>query len=100
MTGTFPSEVVDHKDCNPINNRWDNLRSCSSSENQHNRLLSINNTSGTKGVCFHKKYKMWNVQLNVKGKRLYLGSFVDFELAELVVTEAREFYHGAYARHL
>jgi hypothetical protein len=41
----------------------------------------------------------WVVNITVNRKRQYVGSFEDVELADLVATEARDLYHGAYARH-
>ena len=43
-------DVVDHIDRNKTNNMFNNLRWCTTSENQRNRSISINNTSGVNGV--------------------------------------------------
>ena len=43
-------KVVDHLDRNRTNNMFNNLRRCTSSENNRNAKLSIRNTSGIKGV--------------------------------------------------
>jgi hypothetical protein len=43
---------VDHIDHNKTNNAFWNLRWVSLSDNQRNRSLSTNNTSGMQGVCF------------------------------------------------
>jgi hypothetical protein len=100
MTGCFPTEVVDHIDGNPANNRWSNLRQCSQGENNRNKKWMTNNTSGYKGVYYHKTGKKWAVQLVVNKQNIYLGMYNDIELAGLVAEEARELYHGEYARHL
>src|SRR4249920_1606718 len=42
--------TIDHKDTNPLNNRIDNLRDATTSENAINRVLSTNNTTGVNGV--------------------------------------------------
>lgn len=100
VTGNFPAQVVDHIDGNKLNNIWTNLRMCSQVENTYNRKLNKDNTSGTKGVYFNKARQKWVVQVRGQGKSGYLGLYDSLELANLVATEARELYHGAYARHL
>lgn len=99
MTGDWPLGVTDHSDNNKDNNAWSNLRDCSITENMQNRKLQKNNTSGSKGVHFRKDIKKWTVQVSDKGIQRHLGFYVDKEVADLVATEARELYHGMYARH-
>src|SRR4051812_21172063 len=36
MTGAWPSSGIDHRDCDPQNNRWHNLRLADQSENNMN----------------------------------------------------------------
>src|ERR1043166_2099295 len=50
MTGTWCSVLVDHRDGDPSNNRWDNLRRATVSQNNANRRLHRNNKCGFKGV--------------------------------------------------
>lgn len=52
------------------------------------------------GNLYWKIKKNWMAQLVIDGKNTYLGSFDDLELAELVVVEARNKYHGLYARNI
>ena len=49
--GEWPPDQIDHIDGEPSNNRLDNLRLATNSENQQNRKIASNNTSGAKGVC-------------------------------------------------
>jgi len=74
--GVWPSEI-DHIDRNPSNNVLTNLREVTSSVNCHNRGLASDNTSGTKGVTWHKNNKCWEVRLMLEGKRQCLGCFKD-----------------------
>ena len=92
-------EKVDHIDNNPLNNRINNLRSASSSQNQHNAKIRADNTSGIKGVCWIKRDKKWRVQLQVNGKKMAFGHYNDIELAELVAQEVRLKLHEEFARH-
>ena len=96
--GYMPPEV-DHIDCDRQNNRIENLRAVSKKENCWNRKMPTSNTSGIKGVCWHKSSNRWYVQLQVNKKMKYLGIYEDIELAELVAIEARSKYHGEFARN-
>jgi len=51
--------------------------------NKNKRLLSINNTSGYKGVVWHKYHKKWAVFIRINGARKYLGYFKSPRLAAL-----------------
>ena len=59
---------VDHIDTNRLNNKLDNLRWATNSENMMNSKIRTNNTSGSKGVYFDKSSKKWRVQITVNGK--------------------------------
>lgn len=95
--GEFPNGVVDHIDRNPSNNAISNLRIATRSQNAFNRPASKNNKLKRKNI-YERKGKFM-VQLRVNYKLMHFGTFEDLELAELVAIEAREKYHGEYARH-
>ena len=90
---------IDHIDTNKSNNRIENLREVTSSQNHMNTKLRVDNTSGIKGVYWNKPRRKWYSRIRVNGKNTYLGSYSTLEEAEAVVREAREKYHGEYARH-
>jgi len=92
-------ECLDHIDGNPSNNKIENLRAATFTQNQHNRKLGRDNTSGVKGVNWHKATKKWRVTISVNNKHKHFGCFDDLELASLVAQEARNKYHGAFANH-
>ncbi len=92
-------KYLDHINGMKDDNYIENLRACTSSENQYNRKLRCDNTSGVKGVCWHKGTDKWLARINAKGKSYSLGYFDDLELAELVVMEARDILHKEYAHH-
>jgi hypothetical protein len=96
--GHFPKQI-DHIDGNPLNNNIENLRICDYSENNWNSKIRKDNLSGIKNVYWQKSTKKWAVALRKNKKYIYLGCFKDLELAELVATEARNKYHGKFARH-
>lgn len=95
----FVPSFVDHADGNKTNNKIENLRQCSISENSTNKKLGANNTSGAKGVSWHKATGKWQVNISVNKRQRNFGYFEDFEFAELVAVEARNKYHGCFARH-
>ncbi|CAM0103815.1 HNH endonuclease [Vibrio phage 526E57-1] len=66
--GYWPTEV-DHKDRDKLNNAPNNLRDATRSEQNHNKCMYKNNTSGVKGVAFDKRRGKWYAQLKVNGVR-------------------------------
>lgn len=98
-------KVVDHIDNNRENNHIENLREVTQQQNCLNRKHHANSKSPYKNVYLqppteNPEWKRnWVVSIMVKGKRKYIGSFEDLELADLVATEARNLYHGQFARH-
>lgn len=73
--GVWPSEVIDHIDGNPSNNTPDNLRDVTNAMNCRNQKTRCTNKSGYPGVSWKPKNKKWTAQLQVDGKKLYLGLF-------------------------
>ena len=92
------AEYVDHINGNPTDNRLANLRACTLSQNQANRKLNSNNTSGYKGVRWHKVAKKWQARINYKGKELNLGLHSTAELAALAYNHEAEKLFGEFAK--
>ncbi len=88
---------VDHKDRCIIDNRKKNLRKASRSQQQCNRGLGDNNTSGVSGVDFHKKSNKWRVRITKKGITYSLGLFSSKEEAIKARNEGAKKYHGRFA---
>ena len=104
QNGYLP-DTTDHIDGNRLNNRIENLRSITQQQNCLNKKHKSNSSSPYKNVYLQPSPKNenwkrnWVVSLTVDKKRKYIGSFEDVELADLVAQEARNKYHGLYARH-
>lgn len=99
LNNGYLPEVVDHIDGNPNNNKSSNLRAATKSTNAFNRHARVDNKLGIKNVCWSKLRKKWVVNININKKKTQVGYFDDLELAELVAIEARNKYHGEFARH-
>ena len=95
----FLPESVDHVNNDKLDNKIQNLREATLGENNHNIGMNKRNTSGSKGVSWHKKNKKWVVTVRNNKKSMYFGSFEDIELAELVAIEARNKHHKEFANH-
>ena len=96
--GYFP-RYIDHINGNRQDNHIENLRECSSSENHHNAQKSSRNTSGYKNVHWHSINKKWFVRIKAYGVDRVFGYWDDKEFAILVAEEARDKFHGTFARH-
>lgn len=98
VTGEWPSEEVDHKDVDPGNCRWANLRQATRSKNCANKRAYSNNTSGVKGVCWDKNRSKWFAQIMVDGKTYNLGRFKTIEDAGAAYAAAAKKHFGEFAR--
>lgn len=87
FNGPIPEGMeIDHINHNRFDNRIENLRCVTHSENQQNQRKS-------KNWHFHKATGKWAVQININGNQKHLGVYESEELAELVHQEAREKYY-------
>ncbi|MED3562284.1 HNH endonuclease [Bacillus xiapuensis] len=89
-------EYIDHINHDTLDNRKQNLRKCSNSENTQNRRTPKNNTSGVKGVIWKKKNNCWEARITYNGKRIHLGCFKELEEAKKVREEAEIKYFGEF----
>lgn len=96
MTTGWPPNL-DHRNVDPDDNRWSNLRvAVSRSHNSANRRRQSNNTSGFKGV--YKARARWRARIDVGGKRMNLGTFDTPEEAHAAYFNAASLYFGEFAR--
>lgn len=96
-----PYPLTDHINQNKMDNRKENLRKCTQSQNMMNVGLKKNNTSGFIGVT--KNGNGWLAKINPsKGKRISLGWFKNKEDAIIARLKAEKQYYGDFApqRHL
>jgi len=90
-------DCLDHIDRNPLNNKIENLRSATRTENQYNKKTPKHSISGIKGVY---KYKdSWRARLIADKKRINLGYFKTVEEATMAVQKARQELHQEFFNH-
>ena len=87
MTGINSPMQIDHINNNRSDNRWCNLREATHNQNCQNSSLRYDNTSGYKGVGWHKGCKKWQARCFINGKRKHLGLFESAELAFIAYKE-------------
>lgn len=88
---------VDHINGNPLDNRKENLRLCSNAENNMNKEIRPDNTTGYKGVYFHKRANKYLSQIWYNQKHYYLGLFESpIDAAKVYNAKAIEL-HGEFA---
>lgn len=96
MNTPFGMET-DHKNGNRLDNRRNNLRVCTHSENQRNRPNpNRNNKSGYKGVYWHED--RWIARIWFNSESIYLGRHTNKIKAARAYNEAALKYHGDFAR--
>jgi hypothetical protein len=97
--GEIPEEAqIDHINGSKSDNRLENLRLCSGSNNCQNRAASSRNKSGYKGVYWWKARQAWRADIVAKGVHHYLGTFATAELAHMAYAKAAAELHGDFAR--
>ena len=72
---------IDHIDTDKLNNSLENLRWSTISENNCNKSIQSNNTSGITGISWNKRLKKWHSYIKIKSKNIHLGYFTDKEEA-------------------
>jgi hypothetical protein len=95
----YMPKCLDHINNDRHDNRIENLRAVSARQNQHNRLMNKNNTSGVKGVCWHKPAGKWMAQMRCDSKKYYCGLHDNISDAAQAIKDLREKLHGKFANH-
>lgn len=90
--------IIDHINNDSLDNRKENLRICTQSENLRNRSKMKRNKSGFKGVSWSKVRKKWIAQIALDNKSFNLGGFVNKKNAINAYKKAAIKFHGEYAR--
>jgi hypothetical protein len=96
MKGKWCSVVIDHRDLDPSNNRWSNLRRATRSQNSANRSVPRNNACGLKGVSPDRRG--WRATIRKNGRIHHLGVFETPQEAHAAYVKAARKLFGEFAR--
>lgn len=96
--GEFPPCKLDHRNGVRTDNRIANLRLANDSQNNMNKAMHSNNTSGIKGVFWHAGAQKWMASIGVHKRQKYLGLFIDKEASAAAYAQAAAEHFGEYAR--
>lgn len=89
--------LVDHIDGNGLNNRRNNMRPATNSQNNANSRQRLG-LSGYRGVARHKPTGLWQAYIQVGGKRKSCGYYRDVVAAARARDKAARAAHGEFAR--
>ena len=90
-------DLIDHRDLNPTNNRPDNLRAATHSQNKTNRRTDNRNVTGWKGVSIHSSGK-FRAQIKHLGKASHIGLYDTVEEAQAAYYAEAIRLQGEFAR--
>lgn len=97
-TGAWPPKSTDHKNRTPSDNRLDNLRPATQSQNGANRSFNKNNKLRLKGVCWSNRDQAFRSTINVDRKQQSLGYFDCPAAAHLMYVIAADKIFGEFSR--
>jgi hypothetical protein len=90
--------LVDHKNHDTLDNRWFNMREVTVSQNNANRRLLSNNTSGHVGVYYRAEMGVYQVSIRKNCKLIFEYSHT-YEQAVAVRHELQARHFGEFAPH-
>lgn len=88
---------VDHINRNKQDNRLENLRVATRTENNRNKNPYRNSVSSYKGVDFYKRLNVWRARIKVNKNLIDLGGFSSETDAAVAYNEAAKRYFGEFA---
>lgn len=97
MTGAHPIRQIDHRDRDESNDRWENLRAATQTQNKANSGVYRNNGLGIKGVRLHRNGQ-FEARIRSNGKLIYLGCFRTIDEAKAAYDSAATREFGQFAR--
>src|SRR5208282_6243284 len=96
MTKRWPKHQIDHRDRDRANNRWDNLRQATNTQNRYNTVSwSRHSVKGVRFI-FGRKTKPWAAQIRRNKRDAHLGTFATKEEAHQAYCAAAKQLHGVF----
>lgn len=99
VNGVMPTHQIDHINGIKDDNRIENLRDVSSTQNLWNIGKKRDNSSGEKNVHWCNTKKRWIVKLKESNKTKYIGSFIDLDEAKKVAIAERSAFHSGFVNN-
>lgn len=96
--GRPPTGIVEHRDNNARNDKLENLREATQSQNMANIEVTKRSKSGVKGVFWNASRRKWQVYITKDYKTRYIGSFISITDAEEARIKASQELFGEFAR--
>lgn len=90
--------LVDHRDGNGLNDKKENLRLATVSQNAQNIESNAASQSGIKGLVYDPSKKKWRVRIKLEGKVVFEHFYKNKEKAIEVLDRKLEKYHGEFRR--
>lgn len=98
VTHSDPAHSIDHIDNNPLNNKWENLREATVTNNNSNRNTQLNSDK-KKGVSYRKSTNRYRSQIQDNGITYELGTFLTEDEAYAAYCTAARELHGEFANY-
>lgn len=98
IIGAQKGQIVDHINRDKLDNRRSNLRIANQAQNMRNCDVRKTNTSGYKGVHWHKQNQKWKVEITKDYKNIHIGTFDDLEEAARAYDAMAVKLFGEFAR--
>jgi hypothetical protein len=97
ILGSLAGMEVDHINRDGFDNRKCNLRICTHSQNEANKGLRRDNTSGERGIYWNKRYGKWHARIRLNNIRIHIGYYDDIKNAsDAYQSKAKELF-GEFA---
>jgi HNH endonuclease len=97
--GRWPEGEIDHASGVKSDNRIENLREATNSQNQANKSKLCTNTSGYRGVSFHKASGKWRTQIKSGGKIRHESYWDNKKQAHIAYLRGASKLFGDFAAH-
>jgi HNH endonuclease/AP2 domain len=91
------SQAIDHINGNKLDNRRENLRPATCTQNNRNVCKRKDNTSGYKGVSWNNRRQKWEAYISVDGRSSHLGYYSTALEAALAYNVAAVQHHHEFA---